>query len=148
MIGLQSLGLSNLVKSGSEYGSVGPAVTLPIFDGGRLAARKHGAEADYALAVAQYDGTLVHALQDIADAATSRQELTRRLSSAQAAQAAAQSAWDVANNRYRGGLATVLDVLVAEDSLIAARRATAALQTRAFALDVALVRALGGGFQA
>ncbi|MDR6708766.1 MULTISPECIES: efflux transporter outer membrane subunit [unclassified Novosphingobium] len=148
LIGLQSLGLSNLVKSGSEYGSVGPAVTLPIFDGGRLTARKHGAEADYALAVAQYDGTLVHALQEIADAATSRQELTRRLSSAQAAQAAAQSAWDVANNRYRGGLATVLDVLVAEDSLIAARRATAALQTRAFALDVALVRALGGGFQA
>ncbi|NOW45805.1 NodT family efflux transporter outer membrane factor (OMF) lipoprotein [Novosphingobium sp. SG751A] len=148
LIGLQSLGLSNLVKSGSEYGSVGPAVTLPIFDGGRLVARKRGAQADYAVAVAQYDGTLVHALQEIADAATSRQELTRRLSSAEAAQAAAQSAWDVANNRYRGGLATVLDVLVAEDSLIAARRATAALKTRAFALDVALVRALGGGFQA
>jgi outer membrane protein TolC len=148
MIGLQSLGLSNLVKSGSEYGSVGPAVTLPIFDGGRLVAAKRGAQADYAVAVAQYDGTLVHALQEIADAATSRQELTRRLSSAEQAQSAAQAAWDVANNRYRGGLATVLDVLVAEDSLIAARRATAALKTRAFALDVALVRALGGGFQA
>jgi outer membrane protein TolC len=48
-------------------------VTLPIFDGGRLVAAKRGAQADYAVAVAQYDGTLVHALQEIADAATSRQ---------------------------------------------------------------------------
>ena len=44
-------------------------------------------------------------------------------------------------------LATYLDVLVAEDALIAARRTVALLQTRAFALDVALVRALGGGFR-
>lgn len=148
LIGVQSLGLSNLVKAGSEYGSVGPAISLPIFDGGRLLARKRSAQADYDVAVAQYDGTLVHALQEIADAATSRQELTRRLAAAEQAQAAAQSAWDVANNRYRGGLATVLDVLVAEDSLITARRTTASLKTRAFTLDVALVRALGGGFQA
>jgi len=148
VIGVQSLGLANLVKSGSDEGSVGPALSLPIFDGGQLTARKHSAEADYAVAVAQYDGTLVQALREIADAATSRRELTRRLTSAQEAEAAAQSAWQVANNRYRGGLGTVLDVLVAEDALIAARRATAALQTRAFALDVALVRALGGGYSA
>ncbi len=147
LIGLQSLGLSNLFKSGSDYGSVGPAISLPIFDGGRLRANKRGAEAQYAEAVAQYDGTLVTALHEIADAVTSRSELSQRLADAQAAQDAAQAAWQVANNRYRGGLATALDVLDAEDILIAARRTTAALQTRAFTLDVALVRALGGGFQ-
>lgn len=148
LIGLQSLGLSNLTKSGSDYGSVGPAFSLPIFDGGHLLARKRGAQADYDVAVAQYDGTLVNALQQIADTVTSRQELARRLASAEQAQAAAQAAWEVANNRYRGGLGTVLDVLNAEDSLITARRTTASLKTRAFTLDVALVRALGGGFQA
>jgi NodT family efflux transporter outer membrane factor (OMF) lipoprotein len=148
LIGLQSLGLSNLFKSGSDYGSVGPAISLPIFDGGRLRANKHGAEAQYAEAVARYDGTLVTALQEIADAVTSRTELSRRLADAQAAQDAARAAWEVANNRYRGGLATALDVLEAEDILITARRTTAALQTRAFTLDVALVRALGGGFHA
>jgi len=89
----------------------------------------------------------VTALHEIADAVTSRSELSQRLADAQAAQDAAQAAWQVANNRYRGGLATALDVLDAEDILIAARRTTAALQTRAFTLDVALVRALGGGFQ-
>ena len=51
----------------------------------------------------------------------------------------------IALNRYRGGLATYLDVLSAEDSLIADRRTLADLETRAFTLDVALVRALGGG---
>jgi NodT family efflux transporter outer membrane factor (OMF) lipoprotein len=147
LIGLQSLGLSNLFKSGSDYGSVGPAISLPIFDGGRLRANKRGAEAQYAQAVAQYDGTLVTALQEIADAVSSRTELSRRLADAQAAQDAARAAWEVSNNRYRGGLATALDVLDAEDILITARRTTAALQTRAFTLDVALVRALGGGFQ-
>jgi len=148
LIGLQSLGLSNLFKSGSDYGSVGPAISLPIFDGGRLRANKHGAEAQYAQAVALYDGTLVTALHEIADAVTSRSALSQRLRDAQAAQDAARASWEVSNNRYRGGLATALDVLDAEDILITARRTTAALQTRAFTLDVALVRALGGGFHA
>jgi NodT family efflux transporter outer membrane factor (OMF) lipoprotein len=148
LIGLQSLGLSNLFKSGSDYGSVGPAISLPIFDGGRLKARKHSAEAAYDEAVAQYDATLVTALHDIADAVTSRNQLSARLADAQAAQDAARASYEVSNNRYRGGLATALDVLDAEDTLITARRTTAALQTRAFTLDVALVRALGGGFHA
>jgi NodT family efflux transporter outer membrane factor (OMF) lipoprotein len=148
LIGLQSLGLSNLFKSGSDYGSVGPAINLPIFDGGKLKARKHSAEANYDEAVAQYDATLVQALHDIADAVTSRSQLTQRLVAAQAARDAARAAWDVSNNRYRGGLATALDVLDAEDTLITARRTEAALQSRAFTLDVSLVRALGGGFHA
>lgn len=82
----------------------------------------------------------------MADAAASHRALDERLGRAQEAERAATAAWMVANNRYRGGLATYLDVLVAEDGLIATRRAVASLQTRAFALDVALVRALGGGF--
>jgi outer membrane protein TolC len=72
--------------------------------------------------------------------------LSTRLTHAQDAEKAAQAAWQVAGNRYRGGLATNLDVLTAEDALISARRSVAALQTRAFALDVALTRALGGGY--
>ncbi len=51
------------------------------------------------------------------------------------------------SDRYNGGLATYLEVLTAEDALITARRATAALQARAFTLDIAMVRALGGGFR-
>ncbi|WP_320076668.1 efflux transporter outer membrane subunit [Novosphingobium ovatum] len=148
MVGLQALGLDRVFNAGSDMGSVGPAITLPIFDAGRLTARKHGAQAEYDAAVAQYDGALINALREVADATASRRALSTRLAETQAAQAAAQAAYTVASNRYRGGLATYLDVLTAQDALIAARRATATLQTRAFALDVALIRALGGGYRA
>ena len=53
----------------------------------------------------------------------------------------------MANNRYQGGLATSLDVLVAEDALIDARRNLATLRNRKFVLNVGLIRALGGGFR-
>lgn len=147
LIGLQALGIDNVFRSGADFGSAGPAISLPIFDGGRLRGQYRAAEADYAVAVAEYDGALVQALREVADAATSQRALGQRLDHAEAAERAAQAAWTVANNRYRGGLATYLDVLAAEDALIAARRAVAALQTRAFTLDVALIRALGGGFR-
>ena len=136
-----------MFKSGSTFGTVGPAISLPIFDGGNLRGQYRAAEADYRIAVAQYDGALTQALREVADAAASKRALGERLGRAQEAERAADAAWAVANNRYRGGLATYLDVLVAEDALIAARRTVALLQTRAFALDVALVRALGGGFR-
>jgi len=140
--------LSNLVSTGSDYGSVGPALTLPVFDGGRLRATKRGAEAEYDAAKAQYDGVLITALREVADAGTSQRLLAQRLDSAQAAEAGALASWQVASNRYKGGLATYLDVLSSEDALIQTRRTTASLKARAFALDVAMIRALGGGYRA
>jgi NodT family efflux transporter outer membrane factor (OMF) lipoprotein len=147
LIGLQALGLDRVFKSDSSLGSAGAAISLPIFDGGRLRGQYRAAEADYQAAVAQYDGALIQALREVADAATSHRALHERRALAAEAERSAQAAWTVANNRYKGGLATYLDVLAAEDALIAARRAVATLETRAFALDVALIRALGGGFR-
>jgi len=145
-VGVQSLGLDALTKSGSSIGSVGPALSLPIFDGGRLRGQLRGAEADYAQAVAGYDRTVVQALQDVADAAASRQALGAQLQRTDEAVDASRDAWRIQNNRYTGGLANYLDVLSAEDALLASLRAQTDLQSRAFALDVALVRALGGGY--
>lgn len=147
VIGVQALGIGNAFNSGADFGSVGPAISLPIFEGGRLRSQYRGAEADYEIAVAQYDGVLTQALRDVADAATSQRALGERLSRAVKSARAAQAAWIVADNRYRAGLATYLDVLAAEDALIVARREVASMTSRAFALDVALIRALGGGFQ-
>ena len=147
LVGVQALGVGDLAKSGAEFGAVGPAISLPIFQGGRLKASYRGAEADYDAAVAQYDGTLTNALREVADAATSSRALEARLDRARDAQAQAQAAWRVADQRYRGGLATYLDVLTAEDALVASERQLAALQARAFSLHVATVRALGGGFK-
>ncbi|MGA0612949.1 efflux transporter outer membrane subunit [Caldimonas sp. KR1-144] len=147
-VGVQSLGLDMLARGASAIGSVGPAVSLPIFDGGRLRSRLRGADADHALAVAEYDRTLVRALQDVADAAASQRALGAQLERSDEAVNLAREAWQVQNRRYEGGLATYLEVLSAEDSLLATLRSQADLRSRAFSLDVALVRALGGGYSA
>ncbi|MEA1653089.1 efflux transporter outer membrane subunit [Nitrospirillum sp. BR 11164] len=146
--GVQTLGLNALTKSGATIGSVGPAVSLPLFEGGALAAQYRGARADYDAAVADYDGTVAKALQDVADAAASARALETRLAHARDALAAATDAHRIATARYEGKLSTYLDVLTAEDTLITDRRALADLQARAFTLDIALIRALGGGYQA
>jgi NodT family efflux transporter outer membrane factor (OMF) lipoprotein len=145
--GAQSLGIDNLTKSGSGMGSFGPAITLPIFNTERLQGQLHGARAEYDAAVASYDGTLSNALHEVADAVTSRKSLDGELAASRKAVAAAAEAHDIVSRRYQGGLATYLDVLSAEDTLISTQRALADIETRALILDVALVRALGGGYQ-
>lgn len=146
LAGYESLGLSNLAKSGSQFGTVGPAVSLPIFESGRLQAAYRGSRAEYDAAVSLYDQTLTHALAEVADSAVSARALDARLGKSREALAAAQSAYDLIKQRYSRGLGTYLDVLSAEDSLISNRRTVADLQTRAFSLDIALIRALGGGY--
>lgn len=146
--GFQSLGLDKLLEGGSSYGNAGPALSLPIFSGGRLEGQYRGARANYDLAVAQYDSTLVTALREVADAVASLKALDAQIADQQQAVAAAEDASRIARLRYQGGLANQLSVLASEDQLIASRRALADLQSRRLALDVALVRALGGGFVA
>jgi len=144
--GFQSVGIDNLFKSASQSGAAGPAISLPIFNTNRLQGQFKGARAEYDAAVATYNGTLSMALREVADAATSRKSVDEELAAARAAVAAAAEAHQIVSSRYEGALATYLDVLSAEDSLISARRSEAELETRALILDVSLVRALGGGF--
>jgi outer membrane protein TolC len=146
-IGLQSLGIGSLIKASSVFGAVGPAISLPIFKGGQLEGAYRGARAEYDAAVANYDAAVTQALHDVADVAASQRALGSRLSKSREALASAEGAYRIVQNRYLGGLSTYLEVLTAEDSLIASRQTVADLETRAFALDVALVRALGGGFK-
>lgn len=148
LVGVQSLGLSNLLKSDSSFGSAGPAVSLPIFHGGALRGQYRGARASYDEAVANYDKTVLDAYREVADAVTSQRMLGARLTDARAALAASEEAYAIARKRYEGGLSTYLDVLTAEERLLQTRQMAAELETRAFTLDVALVRALGGGFTA
>ncbi|MDE2301842.1 MAG: efflux transporter outer membrane subunit [Sphingomonadales bacterium] len=148
LVGLQAIGLGNLVNGGSTYGTVGPALSLPLFEGGALRAAYRGASADYDLAVADYDRTVVDAYQQLADAVTSRASTARQLDAARAAEQESQQAYDLAMARYRGGLSTYLDALTVEDRLVEARQALALADAAYRSADIALVRALGGGFAA
>jgi len=145
MIGFTALGFGNVFASGSTFGNAGPAISLPIFDGGAIAGRYGQARAGYDEAVATYDRTVVGAFREVADAAAARQSLVGRLREAQAALAQSERGYQIARQRYEGGLSAYLDVLTAQQTVLTARRSVAELTTRGFALDVALVRALGGG---
>ena len=148
LVGLQSLGLGNLFNSGSQFASVSPAVTLPIFHGGALQGQYRGRRGQYDEAVAAYNGQVVQALRETADTLTSEKQLAERIGQAQSALADYEEALRVARGRYQEGLSDYLTVLTAEESVVSARLALAQLQSRAFTLDVQLVRSLGGGFRA
>jgi NodT family efflux transporter outer membrane factor (OMF) lipoprotein len=144
--GLQTLGLDRLGGGTLSFAQVGPAISLPIFSGGRIEGAYRGARADYDEAVALYNQSLADALREVADAIGDRRSLQAQLIQQSAGLAAAENAYRVARLRYEGGLISYIDTLSIESSLIAQRRAVAELQARAFALDITLVRALGGGF--
>jgi NodT family efflux transporter outer membrane factor (OMF) lipoprotein len=146
-IGFQSLGLDNLTRSGSDVGSVGPAISLPIFEGGRLRANYRGERAEYDFAVSSYDQALTQALHETADALRSLTALADRSAATDSALAHSKESYRLAKARYQGGLVDYLTVLTAEDTLLQARLADAAIHARGYSLDVALVKALGGGFE-
>lgn len=147
-IGYQAFGLNNLTRTGNDAGSIGPAIYLPLFTGGRLSGQLTSAEATYEEAVANYNSTVTQALHDVADVMTSSKALKARLEKTENAYQDAKAAYQIADNRYRGGLATYLDVLTAEDAMLNTQRALVNLQSRSFSLDVSLIHALGGGFDA
>lgn len=147
LVGWQSLGVGELLTPGSVFGTVGPAVSLPIFHGGELKGRYREASAGYDEAVANYDKTVVAAYRDTAEAVTATRALHQRLASARAAEAADADADGVARSRYEGGLSNRLDLLIADDRLLQARLAVANLEAAARDADIALVQALGGGFE-
>ena len=148
LVGLQSLGLGSLFNSGSNFASVSPAVTLPLFHGGALQGQYRGRRGQYDEAVALYDTSVIKALHETADAVTSRKKLDTRLAESRRALADFEEGYALSRARYGRGLATYLDVLSAEESVVSARLTVAQLETRAFTLDVQLIRALGGGFAA
>jgi NodT family efflux transporter outer membrane factor (OMF) lipoprotein len=146
LAGFQSIGLSNLFTSNSFFGSAGPAVTLPLFRGGALQGQYRARRGQYDEAVALYDRQVIEALRQTADALTSRALLASRLADSRRALADFEEANRLARLRYSQGLSTYLDVLSSEEGVLDSRLAVAKLETRSFALDVTLIRALGGGF--
>ena len=148
LIGLQALGLGNLVDSGSLFGSVGPAISLPIFQGGAIKAQYGSAQAAYDEAVANYNQTVVTAYQQVADAVTQRDAADKRLGAARTALLASEDALGLVRTRYEAGLASYLDVLASERSVQDLRLAVIGLETYERGATLALIRALGGGFDA
>ncbi|WP_399678050.1 efflux transporter outer membrane subunit [Xenophilus sp.] len=146
-VGLQSLGLDNLLKSGSAQWGVGPAVSLPIFEGGRLRANLRAKAADRDAAIESYNAAVFDAVRDVADQVSSIRSIARQQVQQRQAQTAAEGAYEIAVQRYGAGLGNYLNVLAAETAVLAQRRQAVDLAARALDTQVALARALGGGWQ-
>ena len=146
--GFSSIGLNRLLETGSEQWGVGPALRLPLFDGGRLRANLRGKTADLDLAIESYNAAVIDAVREAADAVASTQAIARQQTEQQLAQAAAENTYQVALQRYDAGLSNYLQVLSAETAVLSQRRQGVDLAARALDTQVALIRALGGGYQA
>ncbi len=143
--GTQDTGLSLLNMRNSIW-SVGPAVTLPIFDGGARQADLTGAEAAYMQTVAHYRGSVLRAIQEVEDGLSTLRWLSKELRSMEIASASTRKVLDISLTLYRDGATNYLDVVIAQTAALEAQRSVLTLKTRRLEADVALMLALGGGW--
>lgn len=144
--GLMSLGLDHLLRLDAAGIGAGPAITLPIFDGGRLRGTLKGRTADYDVAVADYNAAIATALQQVADGiATLKAEFARRTET-EAALAHWTSVVELQKIREQHGLSMATDRLASETALLLSERRAAEADARIAVAQVTLIRALGGAW--
>lgn len=142
--GVSSIGFDKLLKSDSEQWGVGPAIRLPLFDGGRLRANLRGKTADLDAAIESYNAQVLDAVHEVADRLSTAQAVRRQQAEQSAAQTTAEAAYAIAQQRYKAGLSTYLNVLSAETPLLAQRRQGVDLAARAIDAQVQILHAVGG----
>ncbi|WLI78441.1 efflux transporter outer membrane subunit [Kosakonia sp. H02] len=145
--GLRNSETNWLTDWSSHFYSFGPQVSIPIFQGGRLVSSVKLARAQQGAAVLNYRQTVLSALSDVENALVSYRADQQREASLDKTLDALQSAFSLASDSYRKGIASFLDVLDAQRQLAQAsqQREQARVQS---SLDlVALYKALGGGWE-
>jgi NodT family efflux transporter outer membrane factor (OMF) lipoprotein len=145
LLGVQRLGFADWFTSASRISGIGPALTLPIFDSGRLRSGLAFRNAEYDIAVEQYNATVVDAVRDVVSQLVSLHWIEEERTQQREARTTSEQAYDLALQRYRAGVGNYLQVLAAQSQLLAAQRLEVDLDMRAIDLDVGLARALGGG---
>jgi multidrug efflux system outer membrane protein len=147
LLGLSSLDVGKLLEYGSRVPQVSAAIHLPIFDAGRLKARYGGAAAAIDSAVSSYQDTVISAAREVAMQATTRAQIdAQRVQRARQVEAALRMK-NTAAARVRQGVNDSRSELLATASWIEQRDAMMQLDAAALSADVALQRALGGGYE-
>jgi len=147
-LGLSSLGLSNLIQADSRQWGLGSAISLPLFDSGRLRANLQARTTAYDEAVEQYNALLVQAVHEVSDPLVSLRAIATQQYEQQQAQTAAQQAYAIAQARYQAGLANYLQVLSVENAVLQQRMQAVELSARMLDAHAQLAHALGGGYEA
>ncbi|MFL9901173.1 efflux transporter outer membrane subunit [Paraburkholderia fungorum] len=137
--------LFQFLKDPSHSWSAGPALSLPILDGGRLRSQLGAASAGYDEAVDRYNQSIVGALKDISDQVIRIRSLATQAQDADRSVAAARKNYGLAREGYRRGLTDYLNVLIAQSQLLRAQEGVAKIQAERLGAHASLVTALGGG---
>ena len=146
LAGFQSIGLANMFTGGAFTMGIGPALHLPIFDAGKLRAQYAHATADLDSSVADYNGEVVNAIKQTADAMTEVKSLAAQRIRQEEAVKSAGRAYEIARERYRSGLDTQLPMLTAESTLLQARQQLAGVVADGLQQRITLLLTVGGGF--
>ncbi len=145
--GLQSINASNWFTGGSRFWAVGPTISWPIFDAGKIRANIEVRNAQQEQALYQYEKTVLAAFGDVESSLVNYSQEQARYRSLVSAVAADRRALQMANELYIGGLNSFLNVLDAQRSLYSAENDMAQSEANMAANLVALYKALGGGWE-
>ncbi len=146
-VGLQSLSFANLGTWAARQFAVGPTMSLPIFEGGRLKGTLRLREAQQQEAALLYQKTVLNAWREIDDALIAYDTQQRRRKSLSATVEHSEAAYGAALSRYKAGANTFLDVLVVQRSLLEAKTALVQSNAEVSLTAVHLYKALGGGWE-
>lgn len=146
MVGLQSVDLDKLFQAGSRIAGIGPALHLPLFNQSRLRAAYGVSQSQLDAAASQYDATIVDAARDVATQALTLRQIDARRRARGEQVAAMEALQKSVAARVRRGLGDDRSLLVAEADVLQQRDAAAALDAQALATEIALTKALGGGY--
>lgn len=145
--GLSSIDLGKLFTAGSRTFSLTPALHLPIFNGGALKANYGVSKAQLDAAIAQYDSTVLTAAREVATQALGAQQIAARRAAQRTRVDAQRQLLAKAQARAAQGVRDARESLAAEAQWLQQRDAAVQLQAQAVATDLALVKALGGGYR-
>ena len=145
--GTASAKLSDLFTGPSETWSFMPQVTVPIFDFGgtraRLAASKVGSEME----MVRYQKSIQTAFREVADALATRSILDDKVRAQELLLESQKKRFELTEARYRQGVDSYVDVLLAQQDLYAAQQNLLQFQAARLLNGIALYRSLGGGWK-
>jgi len=145
-LGVWSIGLGSLLTSNALTYGGGPAVHVPVFEGGRLRAQYKAATADIDAATASYNAAALQAVQQAADAISAIDANAAEAADQRKILSGLSDTVHLDEVRVRTGLGTQLDILASGDRLLQARQTQADLDAEGLTLRAQLLVALGGDF--
>ncbi len=145
--GIESIGAEDFLDWKNKAGSIGPQLTVPLFQGGRLRGNLKASEARYRESVASYKQAILTALQEVENAVVDVKGFGRQHAAVNAALSAAKDTSQLARLRYDKGLASYFEVVDADRTVLTTRLLQAQLEGQRLTATVQLIRALGGGWK-